>query len=134
MYYVSLALLVASLPLSKFTMSIFQFTTLIFWFWHGVDITFLQKYPSRSLLNPARVLALVAETLVQISIAFAQKLTRFFRNKPALIITSLLLLHVLGLIYTTDFGYALKDLRIKLPILILPLFLATGPRLNTDTF
>ncbi len=134
MYYVSLALLVASLPLSKFTMSIFQFTTLIFWFWHGVDITFLQKYPSRSLLNPARVLALVAETLVQISIAFAQKLTRFFRNKPALIITSLLLLHVLGLIYTTDFGYALKDLRTKLPILILPLFLATGPRLSTDTF
>ena len=134
MYYVSLALLVASLPLSKFTMSVFQFTTLIFWLWHGVDTAFLHKYSLQRLLNPARLLALVAETLVQISIAFAQKLTRFFRNKPALIITSLVLLHVIGLLYTTDFGYALKDFRTKLPILILPLFLATGPRLNTDTF
>jgi hypothetical protein len=134
MYFVSLALLVASLPLSKFTMSVFQFTTLIFWLWHGVDTAFLHKYSLQSLLNPLKVLALVAETLVQISIAFGEKLARFFRNKPALIITSLILLHVIGLFYTTDFGYALKDLRTKLPILILPLFLATGPRLDTVTF
>jgi len=43
-------------------------------------------------------------------------------------------LHVIGLIYTTDFNYALKDLRTKLPLFILPLFIATGPRINTRTF
>ena len=49
-------------------------------------------------------------------------------------IASIMLLHVIGLIYTTDFVYALKDLRTKLPIFILPLFIATGPRISTKIF
>ncbi len=53
---------------------------------------------------------------------------RLFRERPALwFITSLYLLHLLGLLYTTDFSYALHDLRIKLPVLILPLVLGTTP-------
>lgn len=49
-------------------------------------------------------------------------------------ISSLFILHLIGLIYTTDFDYALKDLRTKLPLLILPLFIATGPRISTRIF
>jgi len=134
MYFVSLALLLASVPLSKFTTSLFQFTTLIFWLWHGVDTAFLQKYPAPSLLNPVKILAFLISVLRQIGRALIQKLALFFRNKPALVISSLLVLHVIGLFYTTDFEYALKDLRTKLPVLVLPLFLATGPKLNTKTF
>jgi len=36
-------------------------------------------------------------------------------------------IHLLGLIYTTDIDYALKDLRIKLPLLTLPVIFSTGP-------
>ncbi len=134
LYFVSLALLVASLPLSKYTMSLFQFSTLFFWLWHGVDTEFLSKYPSRRLLNPVHLFRFLGEVIKRVFIALIRKFTEFFRNKPAMVIASVLLMHVLGLIYTTDFNYALKDLRTKLPIFILPLFIATGPRISTATF
>lgn len=54
-----------------------------------------------------------------------EKLQRFFHSKTALIIVSLYLLHLIGLIYTSDFQYALKDLKVKLPILLLPLVLSS---------
>jgi hypothetical protein len=44
------------------------------------------------------------------------------------------LIHLLGLMYTTDFAFAAKDLRIKLPLLLLPLFMVTGPRLPQRLF
>ena len=133
-YYLSLALLVASLPLSKFTMSLFQFSTLFFWLWHGVDTSFLKKYPSAGLVNPVNLSRFLGEVIKIVFIALINKFILFFRNKPALVIASLLFLHVIGLLYTSDFNYALKDLRTKLPIFILPLFIATGPRISTNTF
>ena len=134
MYFVSLALLAASLPLSKFTMSIFEFSTLFFWLWHGVDTDFLKKYPSRSLLNPLKLLTFIGEVVKRVFIALIKKFVEFSRNKPAMVIASLFLVHIIGLIYTTDFEYAFKDLRTKLPIFILPLFIATGPRMSTRIF
>jgi len=53
------------------------------------------------------------------------KIKRFFNNKAALALASLYLLHVAGLLYTSDFQYAVKDLRIKIPLLIFPLILST---------
>lgn len=58
------------------------------------------------------------------------KLISFKNNKAALIVSSLILLHFLGLIYTSDFGYAFKDIRIKGPLLILPLILSTSKPLS----
>lgn len=63
-----------------------------------------------------------------------QKFKTFFRNKAAVIIVSLYLLHVVGLLWTTDFDYALKDLRTKLPILALPVILSSSPALNRKQF
>ena len=53
------------------------------------------------------------------------KLQRFIHNKTAIVLVSLYVLHVIGLAYTSDFSYALKDLRVKLPLLVLPLILST---------
>ncbi len=58
------------------------------------------------------------------------KFTSFKNNKSALIICSLLLLHLLGLFYTSDFTYAFKDIRIKAPLLVLPLILSTSKPLS----
>lgn len=134
MYFVSLALLIGSLPLSKFTLSLFQFSTLFFWLWHDVKTDFLKKYPPGSLINPGNLLKFLAEVIKSVFIALLGKFRAFFRNKPAMAIASILLLHVIGLTYTSDFNYALKDLRTKLPLFILPLFIATGPRISTRTF
>lgn len=62
------------------------------------------------------------------------KLKSFFRNRTALILCSLYVLHCIGLIYTVDFEYALKDLKIKLPMLVLPLVIATSEPLDHKKF
>ncbi len=54
-----------------------------------------------------------------------KKVKKFFQNKAALALASLYLLHIAGLLYTGDFQYAAKDLRIKLPLIIFPLVLST---------
>lgn len=61
------------------------------------------------------------------------KFSSFFRNKAALAASSLLLLHFFGLFYTSDFDYAFKDIRIKLPLFVLPLILSTSPELSLKT-
>lgn len=134
LYYISLTLLIASLPLSKFTMSVFQFLTLFAWLRHGVNTAFLSRYNSVSLLNPLNFIKLILESLREIWLALIKKFVVFFHNRAAVVFTSLLLLHAIGLLYTSDFDYALKDLRIKLPILILPLFIATGPKISNRLF
>ncbi|MDQ3046971.1 MAG: O-antigen ligase family protein [Bacteroidota bacterium] len=58
----------------------------------------------------------------------------FFKNKPALILSSLLLLHFVGLLWTSDFGYAASDIRIKAPLFVLPLILCTSKPLTRKSF
>lgn len=45
---------------------------------------------------------------------------KFIQNKQALLVSSIFLLHVLGLFWTNNFDYAFHDLKIKLPLLIIP--------------
>ena len=63
-----------------------------------------------------------------------EKFKNLFSNKIALSLISIYLLHLLGLIYTEDFGYALNDLRIKLPLLGLPIVISTSDPLPTKQF
>ena len=58
------------------------------------------------------------------------KVKSFSKNKAALILSSLILLHFMGLIYTSDYDYAFHDIRIKGPLLILPLILSTSKPLS----
>lgn len=48
-------------------------------------------------------------------------------NKAFLWLFAFFLLHVIGLIWTTDFEYAAKDIKIKLPLLGVPLALVARP-------
>lgn len=53
------------------------------------------------------------------------KITAFLKNKTALVLTSIFLLSIIGLLYTENLGYAMDDLRRKLPLFTLP-FLIVG--------
>jgi len=55
-----------------------------------------------------------------------QKLRNYMRNKTALIFSLIFFLHIFGLIYTSDFNYALKDIKTKIPLLLLPLVVSTS--------
>jgi len=65
------------------------------------------------------VIALLVTWLIEGNLSF--KLKRFTKHKLAVLCVVLFGIHVLGLLYTTDLAWALKDIRIKLPLLILPL-------------
>lgn len=54
------------------------------------------------------------------------KLKMFWHNKAALVLSSLPVLYFTGMLYSTDLDYALNDIRIKLPLIILPLIFSTS--------
>jgi len=61
---------------------------------------------------------------------FRAKMQALKERKGPLVISLLFMLHLVGLIYTTDFNYAFHDLKIKLPILFLPLIIGSSPALT----
>ncbi len=65
---------------------------------------------------------------------FIEKFKLFFRNKAALIIAGIWLMHVLGLLYTSDLTEGFKDIRIKLPLLIFPVIVAGSEPLSRKQF
>jgi len=65
---------------------------------------------------------------------FKNKLSRFWHNKAAVLLVALYLMHVVGLLWTSDVQYAVKDLRVKLPILVLPFIVSSMPPLDRKRF
>ncbi len=65
---------------------------------------------------------------------FKIKFKTFFNNKPALIFSSIFVLHVLWLINTSNFDYGFNDLRTKIPIFALALVLSTTSMISNKQF
>lgn len=58
------------------------------------------------------------------------KLKAYANNRIALLLSALFGLHLLGLLWSTDLGFAFRDIRIKLPLLIFPLVFSGMPKLK----
>ncbi len=65
---------------------------------------------------------------------FKNKFSRFWHNKAAVLLVAFYLMHVVGLLWTSDFEYALRDLRVKLPILVMPFVLSSMEPLDRKRF
>ncbi|MFH1004798.1 MAG: O-antigen ligase family protein [Bacteroidota bacterium] len=63
-----------------------------------------------------------------------EKIKKFLKNRTALVISSIFLLHLLGLIYTQDFVYGCEDVRKKIPLFLLPLLFSTSATLSEKNF
>ncbi len=61
---------------------------------------------------------------------YKEKLLRLWNNKPAVVVCSIFLLHLLGMTYSSDWAYGLNDLRIKAPLFILPFIISTSQALS----
>jgi hypothetical protein len=132
-YIFSLGVTIASLPFSKLGLSIGQMMIAGGWIMERYDFRKLRSFMAGSSLWQVipRMLPVSVYLLFQgILTGFKQ----FSKNKTALIFSSIFLIHILGLIFTTDFGYAFKDLRTKLPIFLLPLFLSTSEAFEKKSF
>ena len=106
-YLVGLMMMAVGLPLSPFLMSLSQFWLVIVW---------------------------LADACTMKGTGFKDKFLRFWHNTPAVLLVAFYLMHVVGLLYTSDFQYALKDLRVKLPILVLPFIMSGMAPLDRKRF
>ena len=81
--------------------------------------------PNLNLLMSLGAILLFATWLV--SPGIKKGFSAFKENRAAVLLAGLFMLHLIWLINTSDFDYALKDLRVKIPLLILPLVLGSIP-------
>jgi len=128
-YFVILVLLAMSIPLSKFTMSVFQFMLIIVWFSDGFSGIVIKRFYRKKNVFVGTYNTILY-TLKLAANNFVDKFGFFFKNRIAVVIASLFALHLIGLLHTSDFDYALKDLRTKLPIFVIPLVMSSMPRLS----
>ena len=104
-YLLGLLMVAVGLTLSPFLMGMSQFWLVIVWLVDGLCTKSINK-----------------------------KLTRFWHNKAAVLLVAFYLMHVVGLLWTSDFQYAMKDLRVKLPILVMPFVLSSMEPLDRKRF
>ncbi|NTW24345.1 MAG: O-antigen ligase family protein [Lentimicrobium sp.] len=124
MFY-ALILLAISIPLSEFGMSISQFILLGLWIHEGADFCAHKKPGQNGLLKKLN------SYFKAIRVNVTGKFRMILNNPALLIVISFYLMHVAGLLYTSDLNYALKDLRIKLPLLSLPIIISTSVALSS---
>jgi hypothetical protein len=132
-YIFALGVTIVSLPFSKLGLSIGQMMMVGGWI--------VERYEVRKLTSSlsGRPVWQVLLRILPLSVYLLFKgivtgFKQFLRNKPALIFSSIFLIHLLGLILTTDFDYAVKDLRTKFPIFLLPLLLSTSEAFDKKGF
>lgn len=82
---------------------------------------------SRGLLSSAQIALLFSWILDG---DLKKKINILKNNKQIIVFISIFLLHIVGLLYTNNYNYALNDLKIKLPLLILPLIIGTSKKLS----
>jgi hypothetical protein len=61
---------------------------------------------------------------------YKNKFEILMSRKSIFIFVGIFVVHIIGLFYTSDFEYALKDLKIKLPLFALPIIIGTSPKLS----
>ncbi|MCF8347374.1 MAG: O-antigen ligase family protein [Bacteroidales bacterium] len=132
-YFVVLVLLAMSIPLSKYAMSVTQFMLLGLWLWAGFSFRISYRFFKYS--KAYRGIFHFLEYLIRLAYSnIVDKFGLFFKNPAALVFVSIYLIHLIGLIHTQNFDYALKDLRVKLPILMLPVVISTMEPLSFSRF
>jgi O-antigen ligase/polysaccharide polymerase Wzy-like membrane protein len=129
-YTITLMLLAASIPLSKFTMSVTEFMLLGLWIWSGFSFSVSYRFYKLGGFFTG-TFHLIGYVVSLASGNLVEKFKLFFRNKPAMIFALIYLVHIVGLFYTNDFGYAFKDLRVKLPLILLPVVIATMGKISS---
>lgn len=123
-YLFGLICMAVFIPLSKYAMSVTQFYLLAVWILVGVPMADIHRmFPEKRFLP--RLFSQISTSFCYIGRNVKERFTTFLHNKTALVLSSLFLIHVIGLIHTADFDYAAKDLRTKLPLILFPIVLSS---------
>lgn len=61
---------------------------------------------------------------------YKEKIQRLISNKAFVLLLCFFLLHIIGLLWTSNFSYAWHDIRVKLPLIIIPIIIIGNPPKN----
>lgn len=132
-YLLAFAGLIAMLPFSKIVISISEMVLAGAWILIRFDSGRLAKlFDDNPPLKAA--VKLLPATIVIFFGGIAEGFRALWKNKPALVFLSVYLMHVAGLLFTSDFDYAWKDLRTKAPLFLIPLFVGTSKQFSRRLF
>lgn len=114
-------------------MSSFEFLLLALWLWSG--FSFRISYRFFKIGGVFKGFFHFLGYFIKLAANnFIEKFTIFFRNVPAVILSSIYLIHLIGFVYTSDMDYAFKDMRVKLPLLLFPVVISTMERISYKRF
>ena len=80
--------------------------------------------PLSLFVTNASILMIITNWFIECN--YMEKWHRLKENKTALIFCAIFLVHIIWLVNTSNYAYAANDIRVKLPLLALPLALATS--------
>ena len=126
-YLLGLMMMAVGLTLSPFLMGMANFWLVIVWIVDG----FVGRNRNDNSIPSGDC---VKENGIYYHSDFKSKLSRFWHNKAAVLLVAFYLMHVVGLLWNSDFHYAMKDLRVKLPILVLPFVMSSMEPLDRKRF
>lgn len=124
-YFVGLILLAMSLPLSKYTTGLFHFFLIFIWLTDGLNVK------PNSLINSKSSIKLLGRNFGK---NVSSKLILIWQDKTALFLISLYLIFLLSFFQGGNKTFILTPLRIKLPLLILPLVIFSMSKLSNKQF
>ena len=135
-YLLGLLMVAVGLTLSPFLMGMSQFWLVAVWL---IDALIPARHCGPDPQSPKRMetthrMGDGGSLSAMTDRGFKSKLSRFWHNTPAVLLVAFYLMHVVGLLWTSDFDYAMKDLRVKLPILVMPLVLSGMEPLDRKRF
>ena len=65
---------------------------------------------------------------------FKRRFQRLIQQPVPVLLSLVLLFHVIGLVWTSDLAFAMKDIRVKLPLLLFPIVIALSAPLSKKQF
>ncbi len=132
-YFITLVLIAMSLPLSKYVMSMTEFMLLGMWLLSGFSFSIVWRFFKIGGLFKG-IFHFVGYFFSLAYRNLIDKFSLFFKNKAAVVFASIYFLHLVGVLFTADYEYAIKDLRIKLPLLLFPVVFSTMEKIEYKRF
>ena len=119
--WVTLGLMAASLPTSKFTFSMFQFILAALFVADGVSHSeYLRFFSQNSTLK--KIVLLIPYHLSLTLRAVVKRIRELPDKKIFFVFLLFYLVHLAGVLYSENLTRAISELRIKLPMVLIPLF------------
>ncbi|MBE0663252.1 MAG: O-antigen ligase family protein [Bacteroidales bacterium] len=130
-YLAFVALLAASIPVSRYMISVFQFCLAGIFILDGIKYSSVASF-NKTYSTLGIILRFIPFHVWIIFDGIARQFKRLINNRPFLVFLLFSLVYILGLLHTTNINTALKVLRNNLPIFLLPLFFSAIKSIRKD--